>query len=60
MHDIHTRMTGLHDLLTGGPRLPSWRSTYPLRHLWGDLGLTEGTARAPRRSLPARLFRRWW
>ncbi len=23
MHSIHTRMTGLHHLLTGGPRQPS-------------------------------------
>ena len=49
MHSIQTRMTGLHHLLTGGPRQPSRRSTYPPRHLRGDLGLPRGKARAPRR-----------
>ncbi|SLN72087.1 hypothetical protein ROA7023_03569 [Roseisalinus antarcticus] len=58
MHDIQTRMTGLHQLLTGGPGQPAWRSVYPPRHLWGDNGLAEGRAPAPRRRLPVRL--RWW
>ncbi|SPJ26122.1 hypothetical protein PAA8504_03978 [Palleronia abyssalis] len=59
MHDIHPRMTGFHHLLTGGLRQPAWPCTYPPRHLWGDIGLAEGQAPAPRRSLPARLFRFW-
>jgi len=58
MHDIHTRMTGLHHLLTGGQCQPRWQSTYPPRYLWGDIGLEEERAGAPRRSPPARL--RWW
>jgi hypothetical protein len=56
MHDIYTRMTGLHHLLTGGTGRAS-PYTYPPRHLWGDIGLGEGRARAPRRFLPARLLR---
>ncbi len=55
MHDIPTRMTDLHHLLTGGPRQPSWRPTYPPRHLWGDIGLPQRQPPAPRRSLLARL-----
>ncbi|WP_191090101.1 hypothetical protein [Histidinibacterium aquaticum] len=58
MNHVPTRMTGLHRLLTAGPRQPARRSTYPPRHLWGDIGLAEERARAPLPSLRARL--RWW
>ena len=58
MHDIHTRMTSLHLLLTGGPHQPAWQSTYPPQYLWGDIGLDDQEARAPRRSLRSRL--RFW
>jgi hypothetical protein len=57
MHDLPFRMAGLHHLLTGGPRQPSWRSTYPPRYLWGDIGLPEERAPAPRRSFSRRIFR---
>lgn len=57
MHDIHTRMTGLHHLLTGRPRQPSWRSTYPPRHLWGDIGLLVDQTPEERCSRLARIFR---
>ena len=57
MHDIHTRMIGLHHFLTGGPRQPSWRSTYPPRHLWGDIGLPVDQTPEERCSRLARIFR---
>jgi hypothetical protein len=57
MHDIPTRMTGLHHLLTGGPRQSSRRSTYPPRHFWADIGLPVDQAPAPRRFRPARVLR---
>jgi hypothetical protein len=57
MHDLHTRMTGLHHLLIGGMRQPGWRSEYPPRHLWGDIGLLERRPPRQRRPLSARLFR---
>ena len=57
MHDIQIRMTGLHHLLTGAPRQPTWRCTYP--PVTSGAILAWRRVRRPRRSLPARLFR-WW
>lgn len=52
MHDNHTRMMGLHHLLTGGPDRLARPEDVP-RFLWGDLGLPEGRPHVRRRSLLA-------
>jgi hypothetical protein len=57
MHDVRTRMEGLHHLLTGGTVHPTERRASPPRRLWGDLGLPEGRPHSSRRSRPARLLR---
>lgn len=55
MYGIRTRMTGLHQLLTGGT-VPTAAYSYPPRHLWGDIGQPGGRQR---RAFSARLAR-WW
>ena len=54
MHVVHSRMLGLHHLLTGGPD----RLTRPDDMHWrvrDDLGLSEGRPSVPQRCLLARL-----
>ena len=57
MHDVHTRMTSLHHLLTGIMGQADWACEYPPRHLWGDTGRLERMPRMPRRSFSVRLLR---
>ena len=57
MHKVHTRMTGLHLLLTGEARPPTRRYAYPRRHLWGDPGQSEGSVHPRPRAIFSHVFR---